>query len=304
MSVRSDELRRSFKENDDIRDRGLTTPENIERYDNICYGGDNKWQILDVYRPKGIDEKLPVIISVHGGGWVYGDKERYQYYCMDLAKRGFAVINFTYRLAPEYKFPAQIEDTGLVFNWLQKNADKYSLDMGNVFAVGDSAGAHTLTMFVNMVADEKYRNKVLSEYSMEYFDCVHIAKGGTNSVWGMVNLKAVGLNCGKYLMDEKEELILDYKPNYKLELFYNLMNLPQHIVSAFPASFIMTCSDDFLREEPKYMIEQFDVCEVPYEYHFYGDEKNKLPHVFHCDIKSKYAKICNDEQCEFFRSFI
>ena len=63
-----------------------------------------KWQKLDVYRQKDATGKLPVIVSVHGGGWVYGDKERYQFYCMDLAERGFAVVNFSYRLAPEYKF--------------------------------------------------------------------------------------------------------------------------------------------------------------------------------------------------------
>ena len=55
---------------------------------------------LDVYRPKlNIKGKLPVIMSVHGGGWVYGDKDVYQWYCMNLAQRGFAVVNYSYRLA-------------------------------------------------------------------------------------------------------------------------------------------------------------------------------------------------------------
>lgn len=54
---------------------------------------------------------IPVIVSVHGGGWGYGDKERYQYYCMSLAQQGFAVVNFSYRLASKYKFPAPLEDT-------------------------------------------------------------------------------------------------------------------------------------------------------------------------------------------------
>ncbi len=86
-----EKIRREFKENDDMRDDGLTTPEDVERVDDICYGTDITWQILDVYRPKMAQErKLPVIISYHGGGWVYGDKERYQYYCMSLAKQGFA----------------------------------------------------------------------------------------------------------------------------------------------------------------------------------------------------------------------
>ena len=104
----SDIIRAEFAEGDNKRDAGLKTPENIVRYDDIIYGTESKWQKLDVYRQKDATGKLPVIVSVHGGGWVYGDKERYQFYCMDLAERGFAVVNFSYRLAPEYKFPASL----------------------------------------------------------------------------------------------------------------------------------------------------------------------------------------------------
>ena len=114
MSIVSQKLKKEFFKNDEIRDKGLTTPEDVVRYDDIFYGENHKWQILDVYRPKDSEGILPVIVSVHGGGWVYGDKERYQWYCMDLARRGFAVVNFTYRLAPEYKFPSPIEDTNSV----------------------------------------------------------------------------------------------------------------------------------------------------------------------------------------------
>ncbi|MBR1622682.1 MAG: carboxylesterase family protein, partial [Pseudobutyrivibrio sp.] len=91
MSEVSDMIRKMFAEGDDKRDAGLTTPDDVERFDDIIYGEDTKWQVLDVYRPKNVQGKLPVIISVHGGGWVYGDKERYQFYCMSLAERGFVV---------------------------------------------------------------------------------------------------------------------------------------------------------------------------------------------------------------------
>lgn len=116
MSKTSDFIRKSFKEGDDIRDAGLSTPNDIVRFDNLIYGTDAQWQRLDVYRPKKLGGGLPVIVSVHGGGWVYGDKERYQFYCMNLAQRGFAVINYTYRLAPEFPFPAALEDTVMVFD--------------------------------------------------------------------------------------------------------------------------------------------------------------------------------------------
>ena len=93
-------IRHSFGSNDNKRDAGQTTPEDVIRFDNILFGNDErlkKWQLLDVYRPKAQGDgqttplkKLPVIVSVHGGAWVYGDKDRYQFYCMRLAQYGFA----------------------------------------------------------------------------------------------------------------------------------------------------------------------------------------------------------------------
>jgi acetyl esterase/lipase len=115
MSRKSIIFREMCAMSDAERDAGLTTPPEVERFDDIQYGSDSQWNVLDVYRPKALSGKLPVIVSFHGGGWVYGDKNVYQFYCMELAKRGFAVVNYSYRLAPEYRYPAPYEDTNEVF---------------------------------------------------------------------------------------------------------------------------------------------------------------------------------------------
>ena len=144
MSELSKRMRAEWSVNDAKRDAGLTTPETVERFDGLAYGPDPVWNRLDVYRPKcERGNRLPVIVSIHGGGWVYGDKELYQFYCMSLAGRGFAVVNFTYRLAPEFKFPAQLEDTNRVMEWVYANCETYGFDLDNIFMVGDSAGAHS-----------------------------------------------------------------------------------------------------------------------------------------------------------------
>ena len=178
-------VRKTFAVGDMIRDAGLTTPDDIQRFDNIVYGEDKVWQSLDVYRPKAIniEEKLAVIVSVHGGGWVYGDKKTYQFYCMSLAQRGFAVVNFSYRLAPESKFPASIIDTNLVFGWILDHAEEYGFDTENVFAVGDSAGAHMLGLYTNLCTNPKYA-KVYKE------------KFGIQTPQDL-KIRAVALNCGQ-----------------------------------------------------------------------------------------------------------
>ena len=159
MSLYGLGLRASFKISDTIRDRGLQAPKDIVRFDNLPYGTDQRWQTLDVYRPKNAGgTALPVIVSVHGGGWVYGDKNLYQYYCMSLAQHGFAVVNFSYRLAPRHKFPAALQDTDAVFHWVMAHAVDYHFDTRHVFAVGDSAGANILGLYAARCADPEAAN--------------------------------------------------------------------------------------------------------------------------------------------------
>ena len=168
MSATSDAMRREWKENDAKRDAGLTTPEDIERADNLQYGPDPKWNLLDVYRPKsGHGKKLPVIVNVHGGGWVYGDKDLYQFYGMTLAQRGFAVVNFTYRLAPEVKFPAALEDTNAVIAWMYEHQQEYLLDMDQVFLVGDSAGGHLAGLYTSICTNPEYA----AQYKFQVPNC-------------------------------------------------------------------------------------------------------------------------------------
>lgn len=288
MSVTSDMIRKMFAEGDEKRDAGLTTPECIVRYDDIVYGTDEKWQVLDVYRPRDAEGKvLPVIVSVHGGGWVYGDKERYQFYCMNLAERGFAVVNFTYRLAPEAKYPAPLEDTNLVFTWVLENAGKYGFDTEHIFAVGDSAGAHCLGLYASVCTNTEYAKK----YNF-------------STPEGFAP-KAIALNCGAYQvkLSQDEKLMADYLPGGGTEEELRLVNVIEHVTENFPPTFLMTAVEDFLKEQAPLLTEKLRECEVPHVSRFYGDKENRLGHVFQLDIRSDAAKLCNDEECEFFRKF-
>ena len=111
-------MREKWKEVDDRRDAGVIDPENMTRFTDMPYGAYPE-NLLDVYCPDGTQGVLPTIISIHGGGWFYGSKKLYSHYCLRLAKRGFTVVNFDYRLAPEHKYPAPLEDTCKVLFWMQ-----------------------------------------------------------------------------------------------------------------------------------------------------------------------------------------
>ena len=296
MSQASDMVRTEFKKGDDIRNAGLTTPEDIIRYDDIVYGEDPKWQSLDVYRPKSAEgKKLPVIVSVHGGGWVYGDKERYQFYCMNLAQRGFAVVNYTYRLAPEYKYPSSLEDTNSVFTWILAHGGEYGFDTAHIFGVGDSAGGHNLGLYAGICTNPQYA-----------------AGYGFKTPEGFAPT-AIGLHCGAYRIEIGQEgntddltqrLMADFLPEKGTEKELELIDVTKHITEKYPPTFFMTCPGDFLKNQAPLLAEQLAEKNVPFMYRMYGSGQKLLAHVFHCDIKSEDAKLCNDEVCDFFKRYL
>ncbi len=292
MSLISRIIRKEFKKNDDLRDSGLTTPEEILRFDDIVYGSDPQWHVLDVYRPKErAGEELPVIVSVHGGGWVYGDKERYQYYCMDLAKKGFAVVNFTYRLAPEAKFPASLEDTNDVFCWVLANSGAYGFDRKHVFAVGDSAGAHILGLYACICTNPGYA-----------------AKFAFRAPEGFCPT-AIALNCGVYRVDRDNcnnkslALLKELMPKQATKELWGQISALPYITGKFPPTYLMTASDDFLKGQAAILAAALTENDVPFLYRFYHNPQYVLTHVFHCDVRLKDAQACNDDECRFFKGF-
>lgn len=274
---------------DTKRDEGLKTPDDIERFDNISYADKDKCQVLDVYRPRDIgDKKLPVIVSSHGGGWVYGNKEVYQYYCMNLAQRGFVVVNYTYRLAPKHKFPSAIEDTNSVYTWIMNNGTDYGMNLNQIFAVGDSAGAQIVGLYAGILTNKEYA----AEYS---FDVPENLK-----------LTALGLNCGKYnTTNEKATgFFKDLLPGRGTKEELIRISVIEHITEHFPPCFIFTANKDFLVNEPESLIKVLKDKNIEYESKIYGSEDNPLYHVFHCNIKSDDAKLANDDEIAFFKKYI
>ena len=290
-----EEFRKGAGEGDKKRDEGLLVPKEIERYVDIAYDNkDSKWNLLDVYCPKERNGLLPVIVSVHGGGWVYGDKEVYQFYCMELAKEGFAVVNFSYRLAPEYKFPAALEDTNAVMEWVFEHGAEYGMDLENIFFVGDSAGAHLASLYIGICTKPEYAKK----YDFK------IPEG--------LKPKAAALNCGVYdfyeeLRNEEsnvrglaEAIFEEKKRKEQLELFQ-----PVNVVTKeFPPVFLMTCENDFLAGQAPFMKRALEKAGVFHEYHLYGEGQKEIGHVFHCNIRLEEAKKCNKAECDFFKRFI
>lgn len=286
------DIREEITKIDDIRDAGLTTPEGIQRFDGLRYGSDEIFHTLDVYCPKGTDKPLPTIISVHGGGWIYGDRQRYSHYCMRLALRGFTVVNFSYRLAPECKYPAQLEDTCRAVKWVQENAEAYHIDLNNIFMLGDSAGGQLCFQFLTMLTNPGYAS---------FFDFAP-PKGLT--------VRACALNCGCYFIPVSR-LVTPRRMGVMIESFLPeeyLSVVPQlrvakYITADFPPAFVMTAHNDYLKRMAAPLCRKLKAKKVEHQLHIYGSKEQKeIGHCFHLNCRSDIADQCNDDECAFFRA--
>ncbi|MCM8535272.1 MAG: alpha/beta hydrolase [Lentisphaeraceae bacterium] len=113
----------------------------------------NKKLLLDLYLPERSDAKTPLLMWIHGGGWVGGSKKNAS--LSWLSKHGIAVASISYRFSQEAIFPAQIHDCKGALRWLRANAAKYNIDESKVAVAGSSAGG-MLAALIGTSAGDKF----------------------------------------------------------------------------------------------------------------------------------------------------
>jgi acetyl esterase/lipase len=116
-------------------------------YFDIPYATQSRSQQLDLYLPYDGRPPYPVIMMIHGGGWVFGDKRGgIADFGEKLLPRGYAIVSINHRTSDEAKFPAQIQDAKAAVRWIRANAAEYGLDGERIIAWGGSSGGHLAAM--------------------------------------------------------------------------------------------------------------------------------------------------------------
>lgn len=123
-----------------------SSDESFELIESVVYSkvGTRELQ-LDAYVPQS-GETHPAVLVVHGGAWKMGNRRQLRGYAVALAKRGFVCFAIDYRLAPDHKFPAQIEDCRAAVKWIRQHAADYRVDPKRLGAIGYSAGGHLVSL--------------------------------------------------------------------------------------------------------------------------------------------------------------
>jgi acetyl esterase/lipase len=250
-----------------------TPPDDVTQISDIPYVDDsNHYHMLDVMYPDSASDtdKLPVIIDIHGGGWMYADKDLNDYYCMALADRGYVVFNVSYRLVPDVTVDEQLQDISNALKWIEENMQNYPCDTSNIMLTGDSAGGQLAIYSAVLMQSEELRNIF-----------------GTTDV--NLDLTALVLTSPVSYMKNGGYFSIYTKPlwgtNYKEKATYNYMDLDEIIDYAdnMPPTYLITSSGDTLANKQTHRAyELLQSKGVKCEIADYGKEEfgESLPHVF------------------------
>jgi acetyl esterase len=211
----------------------------------------------DISVPKGAGP-FPIVIYLHGGGWVAGSSKSHRKLGMQFAEAGYLTLNLDYRLAPEHPFPAGLEDAVFALHWAYDNAKRYNGDPTKIAIGGDSAGANLAAAAALEIGKHPGGVKLgalLLLYGL--FDLQALMERGEGSSSGN-NQNYLGTDYRSKFDDPRVSPIKGVKPG------------------ALPPTFIIAGTSDSLVPESYSMAEALRRAEMPHELHVLED----MPHAF------------------------
>ena len=258
---------------------------------NIAYGK-NRLQKFDFICPKNPQNTaLPVIFYVHGGSWCGGDKYGYTMFCEKIAKQGYFVANINYRLMPKVGIKTCVADCIKAIRYLMANQAKIvsnfginsSLDFDKVFLIGDSAGAHIVSLIAGKQTAEKIKLKI--------------------------KIKALGLYYGVFdfngIDHDPSPIMTDLDAYWKsiypstAEL-YKSISPTTYVTEKFPPTFMTSGEIDKLHFQSEVLFRLLKYSNVEVEYLSFEKSRQDARHAFLNASFLKSAKEAFEQLSKFF----
>lgn len=272
-----------------------TPPENIVKVKDVTYLDDgNPYHKFDVFYPEGTipEEGLPVIIDIHGGGWMYASKDLNEYYCMELANKGYCVFSISYRLVPDVTVYEQIKDCTDALAYINSNMKNYPANKKTVMLTGDSAGGQ-LALYSTILNNNPDAREIFGTVDTKLnIKCLLLTSPVTYTKSG-----------GWFSIYTKKM----WGKDYKTKAAYNYMDLDEIMVLAnnMPPTYFITSSGDTLAHDQtvnayNYFADKGYECEIQ-DFTDLRDGK-KLPHVFSVlDPFDEYGQKAINDALDYYQ---
>lgn len=273
----------------------------VDYIQNIPYIDDGREEhMLDVHGVDPDSDALkPVIVEVHGGGYIGGNKGINTEHAEFYAQNGFAVVNTDYIKLPEGNFKTVIQELFATLHWVEAHAEEYHFDLNNVFMSGDSAGGY----FVNLMAVVLNTPDVRDYFEVEMpgFEI----KGYALTCPG-TDVMALRDNLGKEgpagFTSNKigEEILMDDELMSHCDL-YSVID-----PATFPEVYFITTPTDASFYSHSVKLDAFlTENQVQHSYKEYVGTDGDLVHVFNIsEPASPDGKLANDEMIAYLKSLV
>lgn len=236
-------------------------------FTRMKYGSDGLQYFNICTQKDSINEKKPVFIYIHGGGWVSGITDMRNTYVANWADSGFFTASISYTYAPDKVYPAQLQEILNALDLIYEQREKYNLDFEKVVLAGESAGGYYIMMLAALAKDKSLFDKLnLTFKHKDEFD-----------------VKCLVSHCGCYDLknlidrDKLQSKFPDMKMMVTSFLGKNVSEAKSyletddgrlsypHISADFPPAFIIWACRDYLRYEAFDMIEKYKEYGIDYE---------------------------------------
>ena len=276
----------------------------LESLKNLAYGSHSSQQ-LDVHYPPGwtqdkaCQNPLPTVFYIHGGGFRILSKETHWPFVYSFTQQGYAVVNINYRLTPEWKCPAALEDSVRALEWVLDQSSSFGLDLNQFHIAGESAGGN-LALAVGLCTVRQGQ----TEWAQSLYDrqwqptsllpaCGFLDAGHPESHQGHVPsfvLKRIQTLSDFYIRGSQDP---DWaSPLTELEDADQLWERP------FPPLCITVGEKDFIYRDSLRLHQACVRLGIQHQYHEYP----RRGHAFHAILWTQDAKQCWEDHFQFLNS--
>ncbi|MFD2728143.1 alpha/beta hydrolase [Enterococcus camelliae] len=274
--------------------------DNVTVTKDLIYPSKYKSNQFDLYLPKLVTEKIPIIVWAHGGGFVGGDKSGMKEFATYLAAdTQVAVVAMNYQVAPDLNYPGQLEQMGELVTYLKKATSQYpQLDLQRVFVGGDSAGAqiagqYALVQTNNAYAQQNHFTQTLDAKDLRGF----LSYCGPVNLVQVLDKKSTNKLMNWFVQSVGWSLVgtKDWQNTPELRQ----ASLVEHLTSAFPPAYITDGNAYSFSDEGQTMVKKLEQKQVAVTSLFFEDSSKEVSHEYQFHYNTKEAKLAYDQTKTF-----
>lgn len=264
---------------------------------DLEYSSEDGRNRYDLYLPKNASEPLPVIVWVHGGAFVAGDKSGVENWAVMLANEGYAVAAADYQWAPEIQYPGQVRQIEECIAQLQNKAKEGApLDMSAVILAGDSAGAHIAAQAGLLATNPAYAEEL-----------------GVASALDQEDLKAMLLYCGPYNVEQILKVDDPLMQFFASRIGWAMLGdkhwqegdailtttIKNYITEHFPPSYIADGNAGSFEKDGKELAAELKQKQVMVRSLFFEAEQGEIGHEYQFNLSSEEGMHTFNETVQF-----